>query len=886
MKLFTILLTSFLLSTAVLSGQAGMTIDFNSDCTGPLTLTYTGTDATGRHMYGDENFNGPGNPVFSIFWDQPSGTWHVGLFGTGNPSNILYATGPNTFSPNPPDSATEPYPATAAAGCPGSATVSGSGTQSTAGTPCEGIGDDDMDGVCNDNDVCPGQDDTVDDDGDNIPDCNDPNPGEFDGVSFDSPCLGDELVFTLSGNDGTRNTYVNAAQGLEIVFDATNDRWEMRGANAGGAVIYFNTLASIPNPPSTVAMAWESEPGGGCSDSPTVGGNGTQDTRCAAVCDDGDPCTTDTLDDDCNCNSGPDEEAPTLTGCPVDEQDGVDNGSCMFETPDYTSLITVSDNCTSSTPTLLQIPAAGTLLGSGTFEIKLVATDLEGNSSDTCRITLNNADIAPPTAICLQDVEVLIDDNGMATLTPADLDAGSTDNCGITNRSLSVTDFTCDDVSTTAISVTLTVEDAAGGQGSCSSSVTVSDNIAPTFDCTDITVSLDATGEYFITGSDVFDRMIQNWDDNCAPAPTNFGSGSRTITCANITNRTFTYFFGAFDGNGQEAICTATITVIDPTLICDAPPVASCQDFQANLTTGETMYTVNAADFDNNSTDDNGIAGFVFSDQVTTIESPGTGGNFPVDGLGQVIKAEQSGFIQTIRLKFGAASSNRTIHLYNSNNGSGVPSSVGTPAYSQSGIELVDGTGGVFTEIRLQTPFPVTEGDFYSFAMEGTTSALYGFGDTYTDGQFLIGYNLNSQDDIDLAFEVDFLGSSTQEFPLGDHPVTVFAVDDAGQLSAGCDAMFTVDEALPVEWLSFSADAGAKNVELQWETTTEPDNAGFHLERSSDGNAWAVIAEQAPLESNRYLHLDEAPLTGENYYRVRQTDFDGTVTYSPVRRTR
>ncbi|WP_273446726.1 T9SS type A sorting domain-containing protein [Neolewinella agarilytica] len=1255
MKFRTALISSFLLFTAVISGQAGMTINFDSPCTGSLTLTYTGTDATGRHMYGDESFNGPGNPVFSVFWDQASGTWLAGLFGTGSASDILYATGPNTFSPNPPDSATEPYPATAS-GCSGSATVSGSGTQSTAGTPCEGIGDDDMDGICNDNDVCPGQDDTLDDDGDNIPDCIDPNPGTFDGVSFDSPCLGGALVFTVSGNDGSRNTYVNTAQGLEIVFDATNDRWEMRGANAGGAVIYFNTLASIPNPPSTLAMAWESEPAGGCSDSPTVGGNGTQDARCAAVCDDGDPCTTDTLDDNCNCNSGPDEEAPTLTGCPSDEQDGVDNGSCMFETPDYTSLITVSDNCTTSTPTLLQIPAAGTLLGSGTFEIKLVATDLEGNASDTCRITLNNADIAPPTAICLQDVEVLIDENGMATLTPADLDAGSTDNCGITNRSLSVTDFTCDDVSTTAISVTLTVEDAAGGQGSCSSSVTVSDNIAPTFDCTDITVSLDATGEYFISNSDIFDRMIQNWDDNCAPAPTNLGSGNRTITCANITNGTFTYFFGAFDGNGQEATCTATITVLDPSLACDdaptaqcaatavvqidadgnadlssiddgssddntlpedllfsidgdildcddvdmpaqmvtlivtdnvgqsatctsmvtvedniapevtcqnvaydldanasfllfrnsviqdiltsfsdncaassvneaatqitfgcndlginsesmfyrdrpvgptsqedrcnvliqindplgvcaTPPTLTCNDFRDYIPEGETTYSLSTADLTASASDDQGVYAVVFGNEQTTIgQRVAANSNFSI-GHGQSFTAPQTGHIQAIKVRFAAAKSNAIMFLYNSGTGSGTAGSVGFPALVQSGIELFASPTGSLTEILLDTPFPVVQGQQYSFVFEGLTHPYYSVTpDAYPGGDFIFDYDLSSGCCTfgDLVFEIDFIGPTEMEVPAGVSVAEIYAVDNFGTYSAVCESAITIDAActpgtftevpmpaadgycaledftltalaelndseeiywymgtcadqslftgtgspvflgtgssinlqfpdadedisivcivqgpdgcgdgecvsttllhettapvvaamniermldangtvtilpeevfdaanssdncpeigraagppvvpvsvspntfteagvypvtltardnfgntstapaevtisaaLPVEWLSFSADAGAKTVDLQWETTTEPDNAGFHIERSPDGNAWAVIAEQAPLESNRYLRIDEAPLTGENYYRIRQTDFDGTVTYSPVR---
>jgi len=230
-----------MLFTTALSGQAGMTIVINTPCFGQVTMTFSGTDATGRHIYGNEAFNGVGNPVFSIFWDQASGSWVMGLLGTGSASDILYATGPNAFSPNPPDSATEPFVATAAGGCGavsggGTATVSGDGTQTMAGTPCDGVGDDDSDGICNDNDVCAGEDDTIDADMDNIADCIDP---------------------------------------LEIAFNTTDNRWEMRGSAGGGAVIYFNTLASIPDPPATDFMDWEGVPENGCTDIPTVGGSGT-----------------------------------------------------------------------------------------------------------------------------------------------------------------------------------------------------------------------------------------------------------------------------------------------------------------------------------------------------------------------------------------------------------------------------------------------------------------------------------------------------------------------------------------------------------------------------------------------------------------------------------
>ncbi len=118
------------------------------------------------------------------------------------------------------------------------------------------------------------------------------------------------------------------------------------------------------------------------------------------------------------------------------------------------------------------------------------------------------------------------------------------------------------------------------------------------------------------------------------------------------------------------------------------------------------------------------------------------------------------------------------------------------------------------------------------------------------------------------------------------------ASDDCVQFSGTAAGLsFDASECvLPVEWRSFDAEVvagggrstGAKYVDLQWVTTHEPDNAGFHIERSSNGQNWIVIGEQTPHISDSYGHQDLAPLTGGNYYRIRQTDFDGAITYSPV----
>ncbi|HAB27568.1 MAG TPA: HYR domain-containing protein, partial [Xanthomarina gelatinilytica] len=93
-----------------------------------------------------------------------------------------------------------------------------------------------------------------------------------------------------------------------------------------------------------------------------------------------------------------------------------------------------------------------------------------------------------PTAIC-QDTTIYLDAAGNATLTAADIDNGSSDNCSAVTLTTSQTTFNCSDLGT--LNVTLYVEDAYGNTSSCVANVTIEDSIPPTVACQDITVQLD-----------------------------------------------------------------------------------------------------------------------------------------------------------------------------------------------------------------------------------------------------------------------------------------------------------------------------------------------------------------------------------------------------------
>lgn len=89
---------------------------------------------------------------------------------------------------------------------------------------------------------------------------------------------------------------------------------------------------------------------------------------------------------------------------------------------------------------------------------------------------------------------------------------------------------------------------------------------------------------------------------------------------------------------------------------------------------------------------------------------------------------------------------------------------------------------------------------------------------------------------------------------------------------------------LPVELLKFTATPIGRNVILEWSTASEINNDYFRIERSSDGVEFNEIGIVQGNGNSTMTHFyeftDEAPPTGTAYYRLAQTDYDGTVNYS------
>ncbi len=93
---------------------------------------------------------------------------------------------------------------------------------------------------------------------------------------------------------------------------------------------------------------------------------------------------------------------------------------------------------------------------------------------------------------------------------------------------------------------------------------------------------------------------------------------------------------------------------------------------------------------------------------------------------------------------------------------------------------------------------------------------------------------------------------------------------------------------LPITLMKFDAEVDNNNdVKLMWTTAQEINNEYFTIERSSNGLDWEEILKIPGAGDSKtarsYSEYDRNPLWGKSYYRLKQTDFDGSSTYFNVR---
>ncbi|WP_423818377.1 gliding motility-associated C-terminal domain-containing protein [Salinimicrobium sp. TIG7-5_MAKvit] len=226
----------------------------------------------------------------------------------------------------------------------------------------------------------------------------------------------------------------------------------------------------------------------------------------------------------------------------------------------------------------------------GENTVKLTVTDINGNSETGTAIVTVEDNVAPVVAI--QNITVQLDAEGNATITPAMIDNGSADACGISEMSLDNDTFDCSNVGENT--VVLTVEDNNGNKTSSEAIVNVEDNVAPVVAIQNITVQLDAEGNATITPEDIDNGS----SDACGISEMTLDNA--IFDCSNVGENTVV--LTVEDNNGNTTSSEAIVTVED-----NVAPNVVTQNITVQLD-AEGNATITPEDIDNGSTDACGIS--------------------------------------------------------------------------------------------------------------------------------------------------------------------------------------------------------------------------------------------------------------------------------------
>lgn len=303
-----------------------------------------------------------------------------------------------------------------------------------------------------------------------------------------------------------------------------------------------------------------------------------------------------------------DNTAPILV-CPPNETIAV-NANCTINLNDYTTLVTVTDNCLNANPVILnQIPAEETLLTVSTI-VTILGEDEAGNIGN-CTFTVTPIDVTNPSVTCPSNSTVAAGTSCLYTIGDLSTFLAINDNCtAVFNMDIIQSPASGEILSPGDHTINFIIEDEAGNTNSCNYTLTVEDQTAPSIICPgniDLIVNTNCEvniGDY---------TSLITVTDNCSSLGSiivNQSPAANTVIDENTQ-----IIITSIDEEGNTSDCNffaILIDDIDPILTCpnelDIAINSSCQYLVPDLATS-VIGTDNCSEFLNMTFAQNPIAG-------------------------------------------------------------------------------------------------------------------------------------------------------------------------------------------------------------------------------------------------------------------------------------
>lgn len=211
-----------------------------------------------------------------------------------------------------------------------------------------------------------------------------------------------------------------------------------------------------------------------------------------------------------------------------------------------------------------------------------------------------------------------------------------------------------------------------------------------------------------------------------------------------------------------------------------------------------------------------------------------------------------------------------------------------------STVSLTVGTLGAYVYQKMQYSVEASHGEYLNVVIEGPgvgtldAAALACLEvTTYNNGVS----NNDTKNSTQLTLEQ--IGA-TSKYIVKTQPSSTFDEVEMKMLAGSVGAVTQLriyystfsSQPLLVELLYFRASFATSANVLEWSTATETDSDYFTIEKSTNGIHFQELERiKAAGNSNTVLvyHFnDENPLTGNNYYRLKQMDMNGSFHYSSI----
>lgn len=114
----------------------------------------------------------------------------------------------------------------------------------------------------------------------------------------------------------------------------------------------------------------------------------------------------------------------------------------------------------------------------------------------------------------------------------------------------------------------------------------------------------------------------------------------------------------------------------------------------------------------------------------------------------------------------------------------------------------------------------------------------------------------------------------------GDAAVNIYQIQ-----VVGATVSLTPTNTLPVKFASISAINTNGINKITWTSESEVNTQNYVIERSADGINFTQVGMLAANGSTKYVWMDNAPLNGKAFYRVKGIDKAGTANYSAIVKT-